>query len=121
MRTKSGDIIKYLWRLVQTPLLANFFAYFNPNKRLIDRDILHLICCPVHRRREVKKEIVGDIGKQGSLSEVTSSKEMIPERDETFVCVSGGISTLKDREVCCLRFVQTFSRAVQRSMSPGIE
>ena len=121
MRTKTGDM-KYLWSIVRTqPLEANFFAYFHPKKRLNDQDILHLICCPVHLRREVKKEIVGEIGEEGGLSEVSSSRGMIPERDETFVSVSGGISTLKDKEVCCLRFVQTFSRAVQRSVSPGIE
>ena len=49
-----------------------------------------------------------EIGEQGSLSEVSSSREMIPKRDETFVSVSGGISSLEDMEVCCLRFVQTF-------------
>ena len=59
---------------------------------------------------------MGEIGEQGSLSEVSSSRGMIPERDETFVSVSGGISTLKDMEVCCLRLVQTFSRAVQHSV-----
>ena len=114
--------MKYLRSIALTqPLEANFFAYFHPKKRLNYQDILHLICCPVHLRREVKEEIVGEIGEQGSLSEVSSSRRMIPRRDETFVSVSGGIDTLKDKEVCCLRFVQTFSRAVQRSVSPGIE
>ena len=109
MRTKTGDIIKYLWNIVGSqPLQAHFFAYFNPKKRLHDEDILHLICCPDHRRKEVKEEIVDEIGEQGSLSEVSSSREMIPKRDETFVSVSGGISSLEDMEVCCLRFVQTF-------------
>ena len=108
MRTKTGDIIKYLWSIVQTqPQKPSFFAYFNPNKRLNYEDILHLICCPVHLRREVKEEIELDIGKQGSLSEVSSKRMMIPERDETFVSVSGGINTLKDMEVCCLRFVHS--------------
>ena len=106
MRTKTGDIIQYLWSIVQTqPQKPSFFAYFNPTKRLNYEDILHLICCPVHLRGEVKEEIERDIGKR-SLSEVSSRRAMIPERDETFVSVSGGINTLKDMEVCCLRFVQ---------------
>lgn len=121
-RTKTGQILKHLRRIVRSRTLeANFFAYFNPKQRLNDQDILYLICCPVHRRKEVREEIKGEIGEQGSLSEVSASRGMIPERDETFVSVSGGIITLKDMELCCLRFVQTFSRAVQRSMSPGIE
>ena len=122
MRTKAGKITKYLRNIVRTqPLQANFFAYFHPKKRLNYQDILHLICCPYHKRREVKNEIMEDIGEQGSLSEVSSSRRMIPKHDETFVSVSGGIDTLNDKEVCCLRFVQTFSRAVQRSVSLGIE
>ncbi|XP_067047117.1 uncharacterized protein [Acropora muricata] len=105
LRTKTGDIIQYLWSIVQTqPQKPSFFAYFNPKKRLNYEDILHLICCPVHLRRDVKEEIERDIGKQGSLSEVSSKRMMIPERDETFVSVSGGINTLKDMEVCCLSF-----------------
>ena len=108
MRTKTGDIIQYLWSIVQTqPQKPSFFAYFNPKKRLNYEDILHLICCPVHLRRDVKEEIERDIGKQGNLSEVSSKRMMIPERDETFVSVSGGINTLKEMEVCCLRFVHS--------------
>ena len=110
MRTKTGDITKYLLSFVQTqPLLAHFFAYFNPRRRLDNKDVLHLICCPAHLRIKVKEEILDEIGKEGICSGVSSKRTMIPERDETFVSVSGGIDTSEDEsEVCCLRFVQTF-------------
>ncbi|XP_044170022.1 uncharacterized protein LOC122954060 [Acropora millepora] len=106
LRTKTGDIIEYLWSIVgPQPLLANFFAYFNPNKRRNDQNILHLICCPDHRRKEVKEEIVDEIGKEGNcMSEASSKRLMIPDRDKAFVSVSGGINTLKDTEDFYLRF-----------------
>lgn len=112
MRTKTGNIIKYLWSFGQTqPLLAHFFAYFDPKRRLNNaiEDVLHVICCPAHLRIKVKEEILDEIGKEGICSGVSSKRKMIPERDETFVSVSGGIDTSEDEsEVCCLRFVQTF-------------
>ena len=112
MRTKTYDIIDYLWSIVRTqPLEASFFAYFDPKKRLHYQDVLHLICCPVHLRKEVKEKIVREIGKEGNWSEVSSSRRMIPGRDKAFVSVSGGINTLEDTEDFYLRFVQTFSRA----------
>ena len=127
MRTKAYNVIDYLWSIVRTqPLEANFFAYFHPNTRLNCQDILHLICCPAHLRKQVKEEIVAEIGKEGirNCKEVSSKRTVIPEHDKAFVSVSGGIKTLEDTEDFYLRFVQTLSiakRPVQRSMSPGIE
>ena len=46
------------------------------------------------------------------MSEASSKRLMIPDRDKAFVSVSGGINTLKDTKDFYLRFVQTFSRAV---------
>ena len=112
MRSKTYDIIDYLWSIVRTqPLEASFFAYFDPKKRGHDQDVLHLICCPAHLRKEVKEEILDEIGKEGSCSQVSLKRTLIPDRDKAFVSVSGGINTLKDTEDFYLRFVQTFSRA----------
>ena len=112
MRSKSYDIIDYLWSIVRTqPLEASFFAYFDPKKRRYYQDVLHLICCPAHLRKEVKEEILDETGKEGSFNEVSSKRLMVPDRDKAFVSVSGGINTLEDREDFYLRFVQTFSRA----------
>ncbi|XP_015775027.1 PREDICTED: uncharacterized protein LOC107353218 [Acropora digitifera] len=106
LRTKTGDIIEYLRSIVgPQPLLANFFAYFNPTKRRNDQNILHLICCPTHLRKEVKQEIVDEIGKEGNcMSEASSKRLMIPDHDKAFVSVSGGINTLKDTKDFYLRF-----------------
>ena len=124
MRTKTYDVIDYLWSIERAqPLEANFFAYFHPKARRNSQDVLHLICCPAHLRKEVKEEIVGEIGK-GKCRDVSSKRTMIPKRDKAFVFVSGGINTLEDTEDFYLRFVQTLSiakRLVQRSVSPVIE
>ena len=71
------------------PLVANFLAYFDPRKRLGSHDILLLICCPAHRRKDVKQEL-----EKAGLTpcEATSKKNMIPGRDNAFVFVSGGIN-----------------------------
>ncbi|XP_015775029.1 PREDICTED: uncharacterized protein LOC107353219 isoform X2 [Acropora digitifera] len=112
LRSKTYDIIDYLWSIVRTqPLEASLFAYFDPKKRGHDQDVLHLICCPAHLRKEVKEEILDEIGKEGSCSQVSLKRTLIPDRDKAFVSVSGGINTLKDTEDFYLRFVQTFSRA----------
>ena len=124
MRSKTYDIIDYLWSIVRNqPLEASFFAYFDPKKRRHYQGVLHLICCPAHLRKEVKEEILDEFGKEGNcMSEVSSKRLMIPERDKAFVSVSGGINTLEDTEDFYLRFVQTFSRVknkmVQCCVSP---
>ena len=88
--------------------MANFFAYFDPIKRLGSRDILFLICCPVHRSEEVRQNLAGF-----TLSEATSRKDLIPKKDNAFVSVSGGIdfACLEDTEGFYLRLVQTLSKA----------
>ena len=88
--------------------MANFFAYFDPRKRLGSRDILLLICCPVHRSEDVRQEHASF-----TLSEATSRKYLIPRHDEAFVFVSGGIDFAhsKDKGHFYLRLVQTLSKA----------
>ena len=88
--------------------MANFFAYFDPRKRLGSRDILFLICCPVHRSEDVRQKHAGF-----TLSEATSRKYLIPRHDEAFVFVSGGIdfARSKDKGHFYLRLVQTLSKA----------
>ena len=92
----------------QQPLMATFFAYFDPIKRLGSRDILFLICCPVHRSEDVRQQHAGF-----TLSEATSRKYLIPRHDEAFVFVSGGIdfARSKDKGHFYLRLVQTLSKA----------
>ena len=97
-------------------LVANFFAYFDPKERINSRDILFLICCPAHRSKDVKQELV----KAGLTShETTSSRFMIPGRDKAFVFVSGGIAFASDEDMggCYLRLGQILSKRkmVQRS------
>ena len=88
--------------------MANFFAYFDPKKRLGSRDILFLICCPVHRSEDVRQKIAGF-----TLSKATSRKYLIPQQDNTFVSMSGGIdfARSKDKGDFYLRLVQTLSKA----------
>ena len=69
--------------------MANFFAYFKPTQRLHFRDILFLICCPAHLRKEVEQERERE---KVTPCEASSQIKMIPERDKAFVFVSGGIS-----------------------------
>ena len=102
------------------PLEASFFAYFDPKKRHHYQDVLHLICFPAHLRKEVKEEILDETGKEGNcMSEASSKRLMIPDRDKAFVSVSGGINTLEDTEDFYLRFVQTFSRAKKKWFNAG--
>ena len=107
------------------PLEGSFFAYFDPKKRCHYQDVFHLISCPAQLRKEVKEEILDEIAKEGSCSEVSSKRMMIPERHKGFVSVSGGINTLENTEDFYLRFVQTFPRArketVQCCVSLGID
>ncbi|XP_015760591.1 PREDICTED: uncharacterized protein LOC107339792 [Acropora digitifera] len=85
------------------PLVATFFAYFDPKERLGSRNILFLICCPAHQSKDVKQELE----KKGlTPCEATSRRDMIPGRDRAFVFVSGGISfaSLEDMGGFYLRF-----------------
>ena len=88
--------------------MANFFAYFDPKKRLGSRDILFLICCPVDRSDDVRQKHA-----DFTLSEATSRKYLIPQHDKAFVSVSGGIdfACSEDMEGFYLRLVQTLSKA----------
>ena len=85
-----SGILRYLSSIVwNQPLVANFFAYFKPTQRLHFRDILFLICCPAHLRKEVEEERERE---KITPCEASSQIKMIPEHDKAFVFVSGGIS-----------------------------
>ena len=111
-------IIAYLSSVTSNqPLVANFFAYFDPKERINSRDILFLICCPAHQRKDVKQELE----KAGLTSgEATSRRYMIPGRDMAFVFVSGGITFASSEDMaggCYLRLGQilTKRKMAQRS------
>ncbi|XP_067018298.1 uncharacterized protein [Acropora muricata] len=82
----GGYLSSIVWN---QPLVANFFAYFNPTQRLDFRDILFLICCPAHLRKEVEQERERE---KITPCEASSQIKMIPGRDKAFVFVSGRIS-----------------------------
>ena len=91
--------------ILNQPLVANFFAYFDPKERLGSRDILFLICCPAHQSKDVKQELE----KNGiTPCEATSRRDMIPGRDRAFVFVSGGIdfASSEDKGGFYLRLVR---------------
>ena len=76
--------------------MANFFAYFDPKGRINSCDVLILICCPAHQRKDVKQEL--DKARL-TFREATSRKDMIPGRDKAFVFVSGGITFARDQDM----------------------
>ena len=94
----------------QQPLMATFFAYFDPKKRLGSHDILFLICCPVHRSEDVRQKLEKTVL---TRSEATSREYLIPRHDKAFVFVSGGIdfARSKDKGDFYLRLVQTLPKA----------
>ena len=102
--------VTYLLRKIWLqPQVAEFFAYFDPKQRLRSHDILFLICCPSHQRKEEKHELE----KAGLTPCVgTSIINMIPGRDKAFVFVSGGINfaSSKDMGDFFLRLVEIFSK-----------
>ena len=102
--------VTYLLRKIWLqPQVAEFFAYFDPRQRLGSLDILFLICCPSHKSKEEKHELVDD-GLTPCIG--TSIIDMIPERDKAFVFVSGGINfaTSEDMGDFFLRLVEIFSK-----------
>jgi len=100
-----SGVIGYLSSLIWCPpQLAVFFAYFPPEERPDSQDILFLICCPSHLRRQVTKELQGK--NINFPSDADSEKKMIPGHDKAFVALSGGIRALDedDMENVHLRF-----------------
>ncbi|XP_074628473.1 uncharacterized protein LOC141886255 isoform X5 [Acropora palmata] len=86
----SSKITSYLSSITWNPsLVAFFFAYFKPGESLNGHDILFLTCCPAHLREEVKQEHEREGVTPGVVS---SNGKMVPDHDEAFVSVSGGIS-----------------------------
>ena len=94
----------------QQPLMATFFAYFDPKKRLGSHDILFLICCPVHRSEDVRQKLEKAVL---TRSEATSREYLTPRHDKAFVFVSGGIdfARSKDKGNFYLRLVQILPKA----------
>ncbi|XP_015775967.1 PREDICTED: uncharacterized protein LOC107354065 isoform X14 [Acropora digitifera] len=109
----SVGIIAYLSSIIlNQPRVANFFAYFDPKERINSRDILFLICCPAHQRKDVKQELEN----AGLTSrEATSRRYMIPGRDMAFVFVSGGDTFASDEDMggFYLRFYGNVSHKAQ--------
>ena len=93
-----AGVIGYLSSLIWCPpLLAVFFAYFPPEERPDSKDILFLICCPSHLRRQVTKELQEK--NINSQSEANSKKKMIPGHDKAYVSLSRGIRALEEDDV----------------------
>lgn len=67
------------------PLLAVFFGYFCPHSR----DIIILLCCPAHLRKEVLKELKEDSSIK--FSEGNSTKLLLPLQDKAIVYLLGGV------------------------------
>jgi len=90
-----AGVIGYLSSLIwRPPQLAVFFAYFLPEERPDSKDILFLICCPSHLRRQVTKEL-----QEKNInfpSDADSEKKMIPGYDKAYVSLSGGIRALEE-------------------------
>lgn len=64
-----------------------FLAYFHPESR----EIIILVCCPYHLRKDVLMELKGNPDITSTPSEGSSSKPMRPWVDQAFVFVSGGV------------------------------
>lgn len=94
----SAGVIGYLSSLIWCPpQLAVFFAYFPPEERPDSQDILYLICCPSHLRRQVTKEL-----QEKNInfpSDADSEKKMIPGHDKAYVSLSGGIRALDEDDM----------------------
>ena len=92
-----AGVIRYLSSLIWCPpLLAAFFAYFRTEERPDSQDILFLICCPSHLRRQVIKELQEK--NVNFPSDADSKKKMIPGHDKAYVSLSGGIRLLDDED-----------------------
>ena len=84
---ETGDVAKDLSkRAERVPLRAVFFAFFRPNSR----EVIVLICCPTHLRKEVFRELMKYLPEMPS--EGNSTKSLIPEQDKALVFLSGGVS-----------------------------
>ena len=74
-----------------------FFAYFPPEEQPDSQDILFLICCASHLRRQVTKEL-----QEKNInfpSDVESKKKMISGHDKAYVSLSGGIRALDEDDM----------------------
>ena len=90
---EPGDVAKrFSERAERVALRAVFFAFFRPKSR----DVIVLICCPKHLRREVFRELKEYL--QGMPSEADSRKPLIPKRDKAFVFASGGVRARNPEE-----------------------
>lgn len=92
---EESATVKRVLAMMSSPTrreLATFVAYLDPDLQ----NILHLICCPVHLRREV----FDDLEARGiTFAGGISTKGMIPGEDKAFVTVSGGICPISEKEI----------------------
>ena len=65
-----------------------FLAYFSPGSR---NEIIILVCCPYHLRKDFLKELKDDPDITSKPSEVSSSEPMRPWLDKAFIFVTGGV------------------------------
>ena len=106
----GGGCMHLLRKVSSRPRVADFFAYFDPKKRLGSHDILFLICCPTHQREKEKHELE-KAGLTPYYDVVTSNIDMIPGYDKAFVFVSGGIDVASSEDMAYyLRLVQILSK-----------
>lgn len=91
---ETGDVAKGLSKRAETvPLRAVFFAFFRPKCR----EVIVVICCPIHLRNEVFMELKEYL--QGMpASEGNSRKSLIPRQDKAFVFASGGVRACEPEE-----------------------
>ena len=90
---ETGDVAKDLSkRAERVPLRAVFFAFF----RLKSREVIVLICCPKHLRKEVLRELKEYMPEMPS--EGNSRESLIPEQDKAFVFASGGVRAYHPEE-----------------------
>ena len=93
-KNETGDVAKGLSKRAESrvPLRVVFFAFFRPKSR----EVIVLICCPKHLRREVLREVKEDL--QGTPSEGDSREPLRPEQDKAFVFFSGAVREFKSEE-----------------------
>lgn len=90
---ETGDAAKGLSKRAETvPLKAIFFAFFRPKSR----EVIVLICCPKHLRKEVFRELKEYLPEMPS--EGRSKEYLIPEQDKAFVFASGGVRPCEPEE-----------------------
>ena len=98
---RTNRVLKKYSGIFVQPRLAGFFAYFRPDLS----NILCVMCCPVH----LKGKVLKDLEKRGvTPAWKISKKDLRPEHDMVSVVVSGGIYPYvkSDMEEISLRLLE---------------